>query len=1133
MSDEYDVSQYTEDQLFNILNVHNPTDRELEAKIISMIRKYQHFGNESGNKLTQFFEDIYDYFFEEEDDDDGKIEGFGPIEITGNIGNVETQSLTGNIFNMDNKSTWGDITAPNWAENSMNYAGTLNNNAQLKNTGMLVNSNMESYVKPAPDNLQLTRPLDYSKDNLNPLLKQTIKRIISIDSQYRDRPSVTSASNFTFNLSEPLKDVVSMSLYSIQIPYTWYTINSDYGGNFIYLKGNSPGITNGTHDYKISITAGNYTPDGLELAVNTGIQMAMLEYPDVSFGNTKIIYNDGLKSSSNGTGKCSLQIDITKSFNESNYTLKFPNWSSPLTTEEEPNPRLTTIAGYLGFNEQSYYCSSIRSNFINATRLNNVNELLSSFTTNITSFKIVPYIGSNYLFSEVKYSPITVDLSDQSLIISQISRNLMVNLLNTKMSANLNFDSGHYTTFCEWKDVSNNLKQGGDESYITLNCKLKDSIFPGVPNVKLAAVFENDASGSIFYGPNSVFCFSSATTDSSGNVICEFNEVLAETEILQSAYTASGDYLLFECSANQYSANTNNNYKIEIPNKEEYKLNSYVDVINSEIQKIPQLRLSNIAIDSSGVVNIKTIINNSFTNKEYTISASGEFRNWFVDLSSISIPILPTYESKEFTETFRLDPGNDTITIKPVGSGNTNTSAFVITFKEIVNDNGTFVAASLQRDILSYIDPNTRTQPFLASTITYDVSDRKFKFNLRVNINLTQNSYKLRLHSLVSNSFWDSLQFDTLYNLTDYADNNYTISSKVPATGNEITLYDGCNNEFTIDVNKNVDGLQTSTNLYGISIKILAEPEPTGTTYTVRELINEINRQLSENAISNGSKAEIISTLIGQYIKFSFNIRKVFTTKDYKLVFYDPYSFATCSSSFRSGTNSAQNATWDSTLGWILGYRNAIEYEMNNYIGVKYPSTGVKPNDNIYYFSDKPNVFVIYGDTTVSTNLYNYFLIMLDDYVQNHLNDGLVTITSQETNTDPGPYVYTCDPTGERIVVPANYDSPGITYSQAELYAFNEKVKSQMAKTRSYSNGPFVQDIFGIIPVKTSGMAIGSVYVEFGGSLQLQQRVYFGPVNIHRMTIRLLNDRGNMVDLNGANWSFSLVCEQMYKSGIN
>jgi hypothetical protein len=157
---------------------------------------------------------------------------------------------------------------------------------------------------------------------------------------------------------------------------------------------------------------------------------------------------------------------------------------------------------------------------------------------------------------------------------------------------------------------------------------------------------------------------------------------------------------------------------------------------------------------------------------------------------------------------------------------------------------------------------------------------------------------------------------------------------------------------------------------------------------------------------------------------------------------------------------------------------------------------------------------------------------MLDDYVQNHLNDGLVTITSQETSIDPGPYVNVCDPvTGLTVARPADYAVK--QYKAQELYAFNQKVQSQIVKTKSYSSGPFVQDIFGIIPIKTSGMSIGSVYVEFGGSLQNQQRLYFGPVNIHRMTIKLLNDRGNMVDLNNANWSFSFICEQLYKNGIS
>ena len=84
----------------------------------------------------------------------------------------------------------------------------------------------------------------------------------------------------------------------------------------------------------------------------------------------------------------------------------------------------------------------------------------------------------------------------------------------------------------------------------------------------------------------------------------------------------------------------------------------------------------------------------------------------------------------------------------------------------------------------------------------------------------------------------------------------------------------------------------------------------------------------------------------------------------------------------------------------------------------------------IYYLVDSQNVCVLVGDTNVSTNLYNYFLIRLDDYVQNHLNDGLVTITNQETSLDHGPIVNVCDPvTGQMIARPADYGNPDWSFS--------------------------------------------------------------------------------------------------------
>jgi hypothetical protein len=65
--DVYNVDNYTDKELYDILGLNNPSDRELEAKIFQLAKKYKNMDNVSGNKLAVFFENIYDRFFEIED----------------------------------------------------------------------------------------------------------------------------------------------------------------------------------------------------------------------------------------------------------------------------------------------------------------------------------------------------------------------------------------------------------------------------------------------------------------------------------------------------------------------------------------------------------------------------------------------------------------------------------------------------------------------------------------------------------------------------------------------------------------------------------------------------------------------------------------------------------------------------------------------------------------------------------------------------------------------------------------------------------------------------------------------------------------------------------------------------------
>lgn len=152
-------------------------------------------------------------------------------------------------------------------------------------------------------------------------------------------------------------------------------------------------------------------------------------------------------------------------------------------------------------------------------------------------------------------------------------------------------------------------------------------------------------------------------------------------------------------------------------------------------------------------------------------------------------------------------------------------------------------------------------------------------------------------------------------------------------------------------------------------------------------------------------------------------------------------------------------------------------------------------------------------------------MIILDDFNQNHLNDGLVTLSKRD-------YSVTLPSYANRKLVKQCNKLGGSTLSsltQKQVYSVEQILAEQNRQRDNFNQGVYVRDMFALLPVKTG--TAGSVYVEFGGTLQQQERVYFGPVNIRRISVKLVNDKGDVVDLNGGNWSFQLVCEQLYQNG--
>jgi hypothetical protein len=192
-------------------------------------------------------------------------------------------------------------------------------------------------------------------------------------------------------------------------------------------------------------------------------------------------------------------------------------------------------------------------------------------------------------------------------------------------------------------------------------------------------------------------------------------------------------------------------------------------------------------------------------------------------------------------------------------------------------------------------------------------------------------------------------------------------------------------------------------------------------------------------------------------------------------------------------------------------------------------------SDLLYFYDPAyPKKATVTGDNVVSISIYNYFMIVLDDYNQSHMNSGIITTTQSVTDIPLPAYtnraLIQCDPI-TKMPITSIISSSGANLTRSSIYAQQAIADDKVAvkNSKKYSSGPFTKDVFALVPLKISGLPNNSVYVADGGTLQNQERTYFGPVNISRMTVKLVNDRGELVNLNGANWSFSFICEQLYK----
>ena len=117
--------------------------------------------------------------------------------------------------------------------------------------------------------------------DINPLLRKSYKQLVNINSRFRKNYATTTSTNFGFNLSTPVKKVVTMKVCDVILPKMVYSVSQTLGSNNFRISNQIIDLSNtGT---VITIPSGSYSPEDMVTAVN----LALL----IDFSNINLQYN--------------------------------------------------------------------------------------------------------------------------------------------------------------------------------------------------------------------------------------------------------------------------------------------------------------------------------------------------------------------------------------------------------------------------------------------------------------------------------------------------------------------------------------------------------------------------------------------------------------------------------------------------------------------------------------------------------------------------------------------------------------------------------------------------------------------------------------------------------------------------
>jgi hypothetical protein len=243
------------------------------------------------------------------------------------------------------------------------------------------------------------------------------------------------------------------------------------------------------------------------------------------------------------------------------------------------------------------------------------------------------------------------------------------------------------------------------------------------------------------------------------------------------------------------------------------------------------------------------------------------------------------------------------------------------------------------------------------------------------------------------------------------------------------------------------------------------------------------------------------------------------------------------------GASGCKTAYANQNLGWTLGFRDLQTVAAVATGGSVGPALPTHTNNPALPFTvTLPPGSSVEARAPLDTYGPKTFFLALDEFTQNLVNQAVVTMSGAQSKLPVPDYV----PSGHHEEGGRVAKTYPRKLTQAQIYTANEIISDREAP--SLQLAPITTgNVLATIPVVGAGRAPSVTYggdgttpqafsypnnepmTLYGPDLQANERVYFGPVDIERVRVRLIDDKGNTVNLNGVDWSFTLSIEQLYQ----